>query len=1671
MAPFGDSVVDLLKHGHVWIQEPPSGPEPGAPVETRTQSLPLGELSWQNFERLVLRIVRRESQVIDCSIYGAPGQSQGGIDIIAVRSGASSSKVCYQCKKVNDFDASDVASAVDKFISGHWAKEVAEFVLCVSSSLEKTQLQNALDKQRKKLAALGIGFSVWDGAAAGGICERLKAHCDIVDDFFGRSWVSSFNGKDAADSLGDRLNGYEFGMLRSKLANLYSVLFSQHDPGFRTDRNENMDYRDRYVVPDIIERTQIDTGLFNQSAMRGLSQEEDALGISRGQEVVGPLNANSTMYEIRKPVFEWLRDRGRCVVLGEPGYGKSALLRYLALSILRPDKLQFDVLNFGYFSRLPIWISFSRLSASIGRESGVSVDAFFREWLQQYGFGDVYPLFRRAVKGGQVLLLVDGLDESTEEYTGREALDRVVTFLEASDSSIICTGRPQSYGSLGIPPSWATATLAPLSEKKIEELATRWFEFLESDPEASLQAACENEDFGRRRAQAFLREASSSSRTLELARNPLLCMSLIQLFRFSHQLPEARVEAYKQIVDLLLSKHPAARAQASGTTLPISSLGLKSADLREMLIRLAREMQSQPTRSLSEERCEQVCTDFLMDDMYGLGEPVARARRIAAEAVIQLNDQYGVLVERSPKELSLLHLSIQEYLAAESVARESHEDQIAWMTDIWISPAWRETLIAWFGILGARGEMVLSGRASQRLEDLGEGNEWLRAQSIELRMEIAISDLGLPIGEARRIVELAVSEVENSPIVELRVSLAKNIAIGALGTRVRSECRSAIRRWLPGQPSYKRRMLIASFKDWAPSTDLWSTLVRALRDEDVMCRRAAAETIAHVFMNTDEALAALERMAIVDVRPEVRAAALYGLTARSEWRTQAIGCAGANRRTANVDLFLGTVRTRVKQGLQTAEDINRILMLWDADSLEFQERRDAVGLLCEGWPQDLRLRRLLLDRLNEHGAGFEVELPLQYLVRCCPGDTEVAETVAAMVRRFGRMLTLGDNQVWEDLSSGFRGNANLSSAIRDSLSADRERYKKTLWDPRTAHAMVIIGDDAAKRELLESYELADIRGRYWIAFALQRGWGDDSAVRERLQYWADGSIEMAAPLGSLARVLFSESTKRLKWLRRIARASAVTREVGAAMALLEECPDEETKELVRDLLDNPGVWYYHRTDLQARFASAYPDDPKSLEIIEDSLSNIDGPNFGRITAMFENVPDLRSRLLDAAAPAPSDVRIAVATIFRERAIELDSVVELTPLPLAEEDSAVRASYLMARARAAKGDSVLADQLEQFLMPEFNATGTYMDMRRRTALAALLELGAYSRIVSQFAGDGGIRWTHGLIDRLGHDLVSPGAVIEHWEALNPLLIENNARENELPVAEFVRSGYDALFERTPALERLLGDYFETQVPDLIGAAYFDAFARHRPRSRSLRLLLVNSIGRNGRADVACAAARVLASHFSGNDDIWGELSTAIRSPQDVSSEFADGVLGHLALGWPEGIAAAWARSLKSAELAKLGLRNRLLVAILKGSSVEAESAVIELIEESMESWRYRTEDVNVLHIWAKWDGAKASLDRLAKSDNSSHSITAISLLSIAGRDVEGLIETLIDRYNLQFSKSFATPEDGLNAALGRQASWAISVYSTLKAWAGVSGRVAATGAASNHGYRFLASHPA
>ena len=460
------------------------------------------------------------------------GTAQGGIDVLAVHRDQPSQRVCYQCKKVVAFGPSDIVAAIDKFLSGKWADRVSRFVLCATVSLESTQKQDELDRQRQRLAEQDIDLFVWDGAPAGLLSERLKNSPDLVDDFFGRPWVERFNGKKRLRASGDRLNGYELQNLQARLLQLYSTIFAQHDPGLRIDGERTLT-----IVPDTYTPTSLKRPkplpLWSQTDSRAgtttrppslQSQTDSRAGclradVTQGQRQIREMDGRPSAdrlppHESRRPAFQWLQEHRDCVVLGEPGYGKSALLRYLTLSILQPDTTAPDMLNPEYFNHLPVWISFARLTDAVVKKTALSVEDFFRDWLHQHSFDDVQLLFARAVRSRQVLLLLDGLDEATSDSAGREALDRVATFLNACDARIICTSRPRGFSALSLPSSWKPATLTPLSDEKIEQLATQWFAIVESDAGRDGQAALSISAQTRARAQSYLRAVQDNPKRL-----------------------------------------------------------------------------------------------------------------------------------------------------------------------------------------------------------------------------------------------------------------------------------------------------------------------------------------------------------------------------------------------------------------------------------------------------------------------------------------------------------------------------------------------------------------------------------------------------------------------------------------------------------------------------------------------------------------------------------------------------------------------------------------------------------------------------------------------------------------------------------------------------------------------------------------------------------------------------------------------------------------------------------------------------------------------------------------------------------------------------------------------------------------------------------------------------
>lgn len=82
-------------------------------------------------------------------------------------------------------------------------------MLCCRSSLRSTEYQDEILKQTARLQKHNIIFEVWDGDE---LSRRLKDHPKIVDEFFGREWVTAFNGPEAAAALEARFESYVAGL-------------------------------------------------------------------------------------------------------------------------------------------------------------------------------------------------------------------------------------------------------------------------------------------------------------------------------------------------------------------------------------------------------------------------------------------------------------------------------------------------------------------------------------------------------------------------------------------------------------------------------------------------------------------------------------------------------------------------------------------------------------------------------------------------------------------------------------------------------------------------------------------------------------------------------------------------------------------------------------------------------------------------------------------------------------------------------------------------------------------------------------------------------------------------------------------------------------------------------------------------------------------------------------------------------------------------------------------------------------------------------------------------------------------------------------------------------------------------------------------------------------------
>ncbi|MFG2010561.1 HEAT repeat domain-containing protein [Micromonospora sp. NPDC048868] len=388
-------------------------------------------------------------------------------------------------------------------------------------------------------------------------------------------------------------------------------------------------------------------------------------------------------------LFDVVSDPGRraIVLLGDPGSGKSAAARYLALALAgvctEPRLAALD-------RHLPVLIELRSYAAHCGDGRCDGLLDYMGHRHQQGLAGIEQSVLEAYLRqGGQALFLFDGLDEVFDPTQREEVAAQIATFAsEYPGVRTMVTSRAAGY----LRHTFANAgfdhfTLEDLDDERIARFLGNWYRYVMPTPAAEAD----------RQRRQILDVVRRSRAMHEIAGNPLLLM-LMAIVGRGHPLPRNRHRLYAHVTDVLISEWDVTKQLSeSHGDVPLLDLQAK----RRLVRHLAYWMQfreSGPAGNYIEP--DEMARIFRDDLVAFYGFENERALAMAYSMIDKLRQRSFILERYGLRLFGFVHRTFLEFFCAEEIVDRFKRDRDAWGIDRlralfrehWADPSWREVL-------------------------------------------------------------------------------------------------------------------------------------------------------------------------------------------------------------------------------------------------------------------------------------------------------------------------------------------------------------------------------------------------------------------------------------------------------------------------------------------------------------------------------------------------------------------------------------------------------------------------------------------------------------------------------------------------------------------------------------------------------------------------------------------------------------------------------------------------------------------------------------------------------------------------------------------------------------------------------------------------------------------
>jgi hypothetical protein len=246
----------------------------------------------------------------------------------------------------------------------------------------------------------------------------------------------------------------------------------------------------------------------------------------------------------RQPVGGILSDNARLAILAAPGGGKTTLIKRLAVAYAFPERRTLIDDKLPDRSWLPLFIRCRQLQDRVSWPViDILHDIASRAEISELK-GAFSLLVNRTLRDGDVLLLVDGLDEISNEGHRVRFVTQLRTFLATYPNvNVIVTSREAGFRIVGgaLSAQCKHYKVADFDDDDITRLILSWHKEVMGDrPEV------------REEAEKLAKTITGSDRIRQLAKNPLLLTTLLLVKRWVGQLPTRRSVLYGKAIEVLL---------------------------------------------------------------------------------------------------------------------------------------------------------------------------------------------------------------------------------------------------------------------------------------------------------------------------------------------------------------------------------------------------------------------------------------------------------------------------------------------------------------------------------------------------------------------------------------------------------------------------------------------------------------------------------------------------------------------------------------------------------------------------------------------------------------------------------------------------------------------------------------------------------------------------------------------------------------------------------------------------------------------------------------------------------------------------------------------------------------------------------------------------------------